>query len=77
LLDSGRIRAKAEGHAIQFEEADAENLPYRDASFDTVISTFGVMFTPNQEKSASEIARVCKRGGSIGLANWTPDSFIG
>jgi ubiquinone/menaquinone biosynthesis C-methylase UbiE len=77
LLDSGRIRAKAEGHAIQFEEADAENLPYRDASFDAVISTFGVMFTPNQEKSASELARVCKRGGSIGLANWTPDSFIG
>jgi ubiquinone/menaquinone biosynthesis C-methylase UbiE len=77
LLDSGRIRAKAEGHAIQFEEADAENLPYRDASFDAVISTFGVMFTPNQEKSAGELARVCKRGGSIGLANWTPDSFIG
>jgi ubiquinone/menaquinone biosynthesis C-methylase UbiE len=77
LLDSGRIRAKAEGHAIQFEEADAENLPYRDGSFDAVISTFGVMFTPNQEKSASELARVCKRGGSIGLANWTPDSFIG
>jgi len=67
LLDSGRIRAKAEGHAVQFEEADAENLPYRDASFDAVISTFGVMFTPNQEKSAR----------SIGLANWTPDSFIG
>jgi ubiquinone/menaquinone biosynthesis C-methylase UbiE len=77
LLDSGRARAKAEGHTIQFEEADAENLPYRDASFDAVISTFGVMFTPNQEKSANELARVCKRGGKIGLANWTPDSFIG
>ncbi len=77
LLESGRARAKAEGHTIQFEEADAENLPYRDASFDAVISTFGVMFTPNQEKSASELARVCKRGGKIGLANWTPDSFIG
>jgi SAM-dependent methyltransferase len=77
LLDSGRARAKAEGHTIQFEEADAENLPYRDASFDVVISTFGVMFAPNQEKTASELARVCKRGGSIGLANWTPASFIG
>jgi ubiquinone/menaquinone biosynthesis C-methylase UbiE len=77
LLESGRARAQAEGHAIQFQEADAENLPFPDASFDVVMSTFGVMFTPNQEKAASELARVCKPGGKIGLANWTPESFIG
>ncbi|TDN58882.1 class I SAM-dependent methyltransferase [Paraburkholderia sp. BL10I2N1] len=77
LLDAGRARAQAEGHAIQFQEADAENLPFPDASFDAVMSTFGVMFTPDQEKAASELARVCKPGGRIGLANWTPGSFIG
>ena len=77
LLDSGKARALAEGHAIRFQEADAENLPFPDASFDVVMSTFGVMFTPNQEKAASELARVCKPGGKIGLANWTPESFIG
>ena len=77
LLESGRARALAEGHRIEFQEADAENLPFRDASFDAVTSTFGVMFTPNQEKAASELARVCKPGGRIGLANWTPESFIG
>jgi len=69
LLDSGRARAQAEGHTIQFQQADAENLPFPDASFDAVISTFGVMFTPNQEKAASELARVCIPGGRIGLAN--------
>jgi SAM-dependent methyltransferase len=77
LLDAARARAEAEGHAILFQEADAENLPYRDASFDVVISTFGVMFAPNQTAAASELARVCKSGGRIGLANWTPESFIG
>src|SRR5476651_2880098 len=77
LLESGRARAQAEGHKIQFQEADAEDLPFADASFDAVMSTFGVMFTPNQEKAASELARVCRPGGRIGLANWTPDSFIG
>jgi len=77
LLESGRARAQAEGHTIQFQEADAENLPFPDASFDAVMSTFGVMFTPNQNKAASELARVCKPGGRIGLANWTPESFIG
>jgi SAM-dependent methyltransferase len=77
LLESGRARAQAEGHTIQFQEADAENLPFPDASFDVVMSTFGVMFTPNQDKAASELARVCKPGGKIGLANWTPESFIG
>ena len=77
LLDSGRARAVAEGHNVQFQEADAENLPFPEASFDAVMSTFGVMFTPNQDQAASELARVCKRGGRIGLANWTPESFIG
>ena len=77
LLERGRARASAEGVAVQFEEADAENLPYPDASFDVVLSTFGVMFTPNQDRAASELARVCKSGGKIGLANWTPASFIG
>jgi SAM-dependent methyltransferase len=77
LLKAGQCRAQAEGYDIRFQEADAENLPFRDASFDAVMSTFGVMFTPDQEKSASEMARVCRPGGKIGLANWTPDSFIG
>ena len=77
LLDAGRARAQAEGHAIRFQEADAENLPFADASFDAVLSTFGVMFTPDQDKAAAELARVCKPGGRIGLANWTPESFIG
>src|SRR6187402_2169040 len=73
LLDAGRARAAAEGLTVQFEEADAEALPYADASFDIVMSTFGVMFTPNQAQAASELMRVCKPGGRIGLANWTPD----
>jgi ubiquinone/menaquinone biosynthesis C-methylase UbiE len=77
LLESGRARALAEGYTIRFQEADAENLPFPDGSFDAVMSTFGVMFTPNQDKAASELARVCKPGGQIGLANWTPESFIG
>ncbi len=77
LLESGQRRAQAEGHAIRFREADAENLPFPDASFDVVMSTFGVMFTPDQERAANELLRVCKPGGRIGLANWTPDSFIG
>ena len=77
LLDGGRRRAEAEGLFVRFETADAENLPYRDASFDVVLSTFGVMFTPNQEQAAQELLRVCRSGGKIGLANWTPDGFIG
>ncbi|MET3232630.1 UNVERIFIED_ORG: ubiquinone/menaquinone biosynthesis C-methylase UbiE [Burkholderia sp. 1263] len=77
LLEAGRTRAQAEGHTIRFQQADAESLPFADKSFDVVMSTFGVMFTPNQEQAASELARVCKSGGRIGLANWTPDSFIG
>jgi ubiquinone/menaquinone biosynthesis C-methylase UbiE len=77
LLERGKARATAEGLAVQFEEADAENLPYPDASFDVVLSTFGVMFTPNQERAAREMARVCRPGGKIGLANWTPSGLIG
>jgi len=77
LLERGRARASAEGLPVQFEQADAENLPYADESFDVVLSTFGVMFTPDQKKAAAEMARVCKQGGRIGLANWTPASFIG
>jgi ubiquinone/menaquinone biosynthesis C-methylase UbiE len=77
LLKQGEARAQAEGHAIQFQEADAEKLPFADASFDAVLSTFGVMFTPNQEQAAAELARACRPGGRIGLANWTPESFIG
>ncbi len=77
LLEAGRARAAAEGHTVRFMEADAENLPFPDASFDVVLSTFGVMFTPDQAKAAKELARVCKPGGRIGLANWTPASFIG
>ena len=77
LLEAGRARAQAEGHTIRFQEADAEALPFPDASFDAVVSTFGVMFTANQEKAATELTRVCRPGGKIGLANWTPESFIG
>ncbi|MGA2129862.1 MAG: class I SAM-dependent methyltransferase, partial [Xanthobacteraceae bacterium] len=77
LLARGRERAKAERVAVTFQEADAEALPFADASFDVVLSTFGVMFTPRQEQAASELVRVCRRTGKIGLANWTPESFIG
>ena len=77
LLERGKARAAAEGLAVQFEQADAENLQYEDHAFDAVLSTFGVMFTPNQEKAAAELARVCRSGGKIGLANWTPGGFVG
>jgi len=77
LLERARVRANAEGLAVRFEQADAESLPFADASFDVVLSTFGVMFAPDQEKAAAEMARVCKPGGRIGLANWTPSSFVG
>jgi SAM-dependent methyltransferase len=77
LLETARRRAEAEGLTVRFQEADAENLPFPDDSFDVVLSTFGVMFTPDQEKAAAELARVCRRGGKIGLANWTPEGFIG
>lgn len=77
LLERARERADAERLPITFREADAEALPFPDASFDVVLSTFGVMFTPDQDRAASEMLRVCKPGGRIGLANWTPESFIG
>ena len=77
LLDGGKARAAAEHLTVTFREADAEALPFADGSFDVVLSTFGVMFAPDQAKSATEMARVVRKGGRIGLANWTPDSFIG
>jgi SAM-dependent methyltransferase len=77
LLERGRARASADGLSVEFKEADAEALPFADAAFDAVVSTFGVMFTPNQDRAAKELLRVCKRGGKIGLANWTPEGFIG
>ncbi|MEZ5822821.1 MAG: class I SAM-dependent methyltransferase [Xanthobacteraceae bacterium] len=77
LLQRGRERAEAERLPVEFREADAENLPFPDASFDVVLSTFGVMFTANHPRAASELLRVCRPGGKIGLANWTPEGFIG
>jgi SAM-dependent methyltransferase len=77
LLDRAQARATAEGLAVRFQEADAENLPFETGSFEVVLSTFGVMFTPNQERAARELLRVCAPGGRIGLANWTPNSFVG
>ncbi len=77
LLERGRERAMANGLAVDFQQADAEALPFRDGSFDVVVSTFGVMFTPDQDKAAKEMLRVCRPGGRIGMANWTPESFIG
>ena len=77
LLERGRRRAEAEGLDVTFEVADAEALPYADASFDVVLSTFGVMFAPDHEQAASELIRVCRPGGRIGLASWTPAGFLG
>jgi ubiquinone/menaquinone biosynthesis C-methylase UbiE len=77
LLERARDRAAAERLAITFRDADAEALPFADESFDVVASTFGVMFTPDQERAAAELVRVCRSGGKIGLANWTPQGFIG
>ena len=77
LIEQAKERAGAERLEITFEVGDAENLPYPDASFDVVLSTVGVMFASDQERTAGELLRVCKPGGKIGLANWTPDGFIG
>ncbi|MGH6948284.1 MAG: class I SAM-dependent methyltransferase [Kiloniellales bacterium] len=77
LLARGEERAKAERLEVAYQVADAEDLPFAEATFDVVASTFGVMFTPNQEKAAAEMLRVCRNGGKIGLANWTPEGFIG
>jgi SAM-dependent methyltransferase len=77
LLASARRRAEADGLHVQFEMADAENLPFADASFDAVVSTFGAIFCLDQHRAAAELMRVTRRGGRIGLANWTPEGFIG
>jgi SAM-dependent methyltransferase len=77
LLERGRTRAAAEGLEVAFAEGDAEHLAFPDASFDAVLSCLGVMFTPDQERAAAELVRVCRPGGTIALANWTPSSFVG
>ena len=77
LLERGAERAQADRLKIAFQTADVECLPFADASFDVVLSTFGVMFTPDQPQAAAEMLRVCRSGGRIGLANWTPEGFIG
>ena len=77
LLDKGKLRAEAEGLNVAFQIADAEALPFADASYDVALSTFGVMFAPRHARAASEMLRVVRRGGRIGLANWTPEGFIG
>jgi ubiquinone/menaquinone biosynthesis C-methylase UbiE len=77
LLDKGRARAAAEGLEVSFQVADAENLPFPDAAFDVVLSTFGAMFAPDHRRTADEMWRVLRGGGRIGMANWTPDGFIG
>jgi SAM-dependent methyltransferase len=77
LLERGRVRAAAEGFYISFVEGDAEALPAADAAYDVVLSTFGAMFAPNQEQTAHELLRACRSGGRIGLANWTPEGWIG
>lgn len=77
LLEQARSRAESEGLTIQFEEGDAENLPYGDAAFDVIVSMFGAMFAPRPELVAAELVRVCRPGGRIAMANWTPEGFIG
>jgi ubiquinone/menaquinone biosynthesis C-methylase UbiE len=77
LLEQGRRRAEADRLAVAFREADAERLPFADEAFDVALSTFGVMFAPDQPRAAAELLRVVRPGGRIGLANWTPDGFLG
>jgi ubiquinone/menaquinone biosynthesis C-methylase UbiE len=77
LLEKGAARAAAEALDVKFQVADAEALPFADASFDVVLSTYGVMFTPDQGRAAEELLRVVRSGGRIGMANWTPEGFIG
>lgn len=77
LLQRARERATAEGFEIEFVEGDAQDLPFEDGSFDVVVSTFGAMFAPDQEKTASELLRVCRSGGKIGMANWPPRGLVG
>ena len=77
LLDAGRSRAEAAGIALDWVEADAERLPFEDASFDVVMSSIGVMFAPHHQDAADELVRVCRPGGTIGLLSWTPEGMIG
>jgi SAM-dependent methyltransferase len=77
LFDAGRQRAEAEGVSLEWVEADAEQLPFDDESFDVVISSIGAMFAPHHQDVADELVRVCKRGGTIGMLNWTPEGMIG
>lgn len=77
LLERARERAAVERLDVRLEEGDAESLPYADGAFDFVLSTFGVMFAPDQPRAARELLRVCRKGGRIGLASWTPEGFIG
>jgi len=77
LLERAAERARAERLEVSFQVADAEALPFEDGAFDAVLSTFGVMFAPDQARAAAELARACRPGGRIGLANWTPDSLVG
>ena len=77
LLEKGAVRAKAEGFDIRFQDEDAEALSFPDGAFDAVMSTFGAMFAPNQVQVARELMRVVRKGGRIGMANWTPEGFLG
>jgi SAM-dependent methyltransferase len=77
LIERARVRAQAEGFNIEFTTGNAEKLPFEDGAFDAALSTFGVMFAPDQERAANELLRVCKPGGTIALANWTPESMPG
>jgi SAM-dependent methyltransferase len=77
LLEETRRRADADGVVLRMEVADAQALPYDDGSFDVVMSTIGAMFAPDQSAVAREMTRVCRSGGRIGMANWTPDSMVG
>jgi SAM-dependent methyltransferase len=77
LIEKARERAETEGLKIQFDEGDAENLPYPDTAFDVVVTMFGAMFAPRPELVAAELTRVCRAGGRIAMANWTPEGFIG
>lgn len=77
LLDKGAARARADGLEVEFKVADAEDLPFENGSFDVALSTFGVMFAPDAPRAAGELLRVVRPGGRIGLANWTPEGFLG
>jgi ubiquinone/menaquinone biosynthesis C-methylase UbiE len=77
LLEAGRARAQAEGLELDWVEADAENLPFEDGSFDVVMSSIGAMFAPHHQDVADELVRVCRRGGTIGLLSWTPEGMLG